>query len=304
MMMDMNQMYYFKKIVESDCNLTEASKRIHISQSALSQFIGQLEESQSISIFERKHNRLISLTPAGEIIYDSVTKILKQYEEMLNQIKDIQEGDQITLYFGATSSYPQTLLPEFFTQFALQHSNIHVNLVENGAVNIHERFLNAEFDFALLVEPIVIPEGFAETRRVFNDELAAFMSDAHPLAGIDKVTWEQIANYPIVTLNEDYGTHKKVLQAFKSRGLEANFVFFSSAWQYLIDSIKKDSKTITIMPYTTPTFAKSDHIITKAFAEREQFTIVLAKRLHKKESRAIRMVERMLLAHLPSIDAR
>lgn len=46
MVMDINQMYYFKKIVESDFNLTEATKKIHISQSALSQFIAQLEETQ------------------------------------------------------------------------------------------------------------------------------------------------------------------------------------------------------------------------------------------------------------------
>lgn len=237
MVMDINQMYYFKKIVEPDFNLTEAAKKIHISQSALSQFIAQLEETQNITLCERKHNRLISLTATGSTIYEYVNTILKYYEEMNEKISEIQAKDIKTFRFGAIASFSQTLLPEFFTQFSMKYPNIHIDLVENGANNIHERFLNSEFDFALLAEPINIPEDFAETRLVFQGELAAFMSDAHPLAKEDKVTWEDIAEYPIITLNQDYGTYQKVHASFEKRNLKPNFAFFSSAWQYLIDSI-------------------------------------------------------------------
>ncbi len=37
--MDIVQMGYFINIVENNCNLSLAAKKIHISQSALSQFI-------------------------------------------------------------------------------------------------------------------------------------------------------------------------------------------------------------------------------------------------------------------------
>lgn len=81
--MDIIQLSYLVNIVKYNFNLSEASKRIHVTQSALSQFISNFEEREEIRLFQRKNNRLVGLTESGEIIYKYAQEILSKYDEMI-----------------------------------------------------------------------------------------------------------------------------------------------------------------------------------------------------------------------------
>ena len=78
--MDIKQLKNFVVIVESDFNLSETSKKIHISQPALSQMFLHFEREENIELFKRSNGRLQSLTPAGENFYYTAIELLKQYE--------------------------------------------------------------------------------------------------------------------------------------------------------------------------------------------------------------------------------
>ena len=85
--MEISQLYYLIKIVESDYNLSLAAKNIHISQPALSQFISTFEKDNEVELFNRKNGRLQNMTEAGKNIYDYAIKILELYEEMEDVIR-------------------------------------------------------------------------------------------------------------------------------------------------------------------------------------------------------------------------
>lgn len=69
-------MTYFINIVECGCNLSIAAKKIHISQSALSQFVTNFESTEGVQLFNRRNGRLESLTEAGGKIYRFATEIV------------------------------------------------------------------------------------------------------------------------------------------------------------------------------------------------------------------------------------
>jgi DNA-binding transcriptional LysR family regulator len=48
--MDIQQLYYFMNIVECGCNLSLAAKKIHITQSALSQLIINFETNEELKM--------------------------------------------------------------------------------------------------------------------------------------------------------------------------------------------------------------------------------------------------------------
>lgn len=85
--MDITQMNYFITIVECGCNLSLAAKRIHISQSALSQFITNFERDEEIELFVRSNGRLEELTPSGKKVYAYALKIVKMHEEMQETVR-------------------------------------------------------------------------------------------------------------------------------------------------------------------------------------------------------------------------
>lgn len=77
--MNISQMEYLVEIVQSNFNITAASQKLYVSQSAISQFIKNFEEQNEVALFVRKNGRIINLTPAGKNIYDSTLEVLEKY---------------------------------------------------------------------------------------------------------------------------------------------------------------------------------------------------------------------------------
>ena len=76
MPMDITQMNYLINIVECGCNLSLAAKKIHISQSALSQFVTNFENDEEVLLFNRRNGRLDGLTESGERIFRYAQEIV------------------------------------------------------------------------------------------------------------------------------------------------------------------------------------------------------------------------------------
>ena len=91
-------MTYFINIVECGCNLSIAAKKIHISQSALSQFVTNFESTEGVQLFNRRNGRLESLTEAGGKIYRFATEIVNRHEEMQSMIQYIIQVDEYVAY--------------------------------------------------------------------------------------------------------------------------------------------------------------------------------------------------------------
>ena len=99
--MDITQLKYFVCIVESDYNLSAASKKLHISQPALTQYIRKFEDEEGIELFTRMSGRLNGLTVSGENFYSNakivIENALKRFfsPEFLNRIDDVIVFNQL-----------------------------------------------------------------------------------------------------------------------------------------------------------------------------------------------------------------
>ena len=180
--MDIIQMYYFINIVECSCNLSLAAKKIHISQSALSQFVKNFEENESIQLFHRKNGRLDGLTEAGERIYRYSTEIVSKYEEMQNAIQSESAKQKGTIRLGLPSLILRFYFSNILPNFLLKHPHIDIQIIESGGVDLRQKLLAEELNYALLIEPTSLDTKKYEQHIIQMDEYVAFMDKNHPLA--------------------------------------------------------------------------------------------------------------------------
>lgn len=124
--MDIVQMGYFINIVENNCNLSLAAKKIHISQSALSQFITQFETNEGLQLFHRKNGRLEKLTEAGERVYHFATEIVEKYEDMQRMIQTESTKQKGTIRLGIPSLILRVYFANILPDFLLKHPNIDI----------------------------------------------------------------------------------------------------------------------------------------------------------------------------------
>ena len=123
--LDLDQLQSFCAI--ADCgSFTEAARRVHKTQSAVSMQIKRLEERLGHSLLLRD-GRGVSLTQQGEQLYAHARKMLRTNAEILDLFSD--QGDlQGSIRFGVPDDYAVRLLPAILSSFQKTHPKIVVDV--------------------------------------------------------------------------------------------------------------------------------------------------------------------------------
>lgn len=117
-------------------SFTRAGKELHMTQSAVSKQVAQLEELLSVSLFYRASSGLL-LTPTGETYYHDAQKILQQLEiSTLNLMAHGTEADILQITSHATFC-AQWLIPAL-KGFRQAHPFIHLDISEQASVLLDE----------------------------------------------------------------------------------------------------------------------------------------------------------------------
>lgn len=240
-------MYYFINIVECSCNLSLAAKKIHISQSALSQFVKNFEENESIQLFHRKNGRLDGLTEAGERIYRYSTEIVSKYEEMQNAIQSESAKQKGTIRLGLPSLILRFYFSNILPNFLLKHPHIDIQIIESGGVDLRQKLLAEELNYALLIEPTSLDTKKYEQHIIQMDEYVAFMDKNHPLASKELMEWKDLEAYQLGTFIKSFTTYGLIEEKLKKEKITAKLVHLSSSWDYLVESTY-GTDIISILP--------------------------------------------------------
>jgi 2-polyprenyl-3-methyl-5-hydroxy-6-metoxy-1,4-benzoquinol methylase len=107
---------HLKLIIEIDKvgSLSKASKRLYLTQSALSHQLKKLEDYLGVKVFHRIDNQLL-FTEAGKELRDRAKAILGEYEELESRINEIKASQLSKYIHGYSPSEAQRLLDQATT---------------------------------------------------------------------------------------------------------------------------------------------------------------------------------------------
>ena len=97
-----HHLHYFWAVAKQG-NLTRAAEQLHVSQSALSTQIRQLEEDLGQNLFERR-GRSLELTEAGRIALDYAEQIFSRGEELWATLREGRSSQRQVLRMGAVAT--------------------------------------------------------------------------------------------------------------------------------------------------------------------------------------------------------
>jgi LysR family transcriptional regulator, transcriptional activator of nhaA len=98
--------------VAKEGNLTRAAARLHVSQSALSTQIRQLEEQLGLPLFERDRQRM-TLTEAGRMALSYAESIFAAGQEMVSVLRGERPRDRNVLRVGSVSTLSRNFQENF-----------------------------------------------------------------------------------------------------------------------------------------------------------------------------------------------
>lgn len=274
--MDINQMHYFINIVECGCNLSLTAKKIHISQSALSQFITQFEQNEDLLLFNRKNGRLDGLTEAGEKILRFAKEIVAKHEEMDLTIQNESAKQQGTIRLGIPSLILRVYFSHILPKLLLDNPNINIQIVEGGGVALRQKFLTDDLNYAILIEPTSLDDKQYEQHIIQMDEYVAFMDKNHPLAQKELLEWQDLASYQLATFNKTFTTYHALTEKLAKEKIKTKITYTSSTWDYLVD-LTQGNQIITILPQPISHFVDQERYKMVRFRDFIPFNIWLCR---------------------------
>lgn len=149
--MTTKELIYFKQIADEK-NISQAAKKLFLSQPSLSQYLKRLEDNLGISLFDRTASGL-SLTYAGERYYLMATQVLKMYENFELEISDINHLRAGRLNIGITRHLGSCVLPHILPRFHSICPNIKLAISEVTSSLQEEQLLSGKLDFSLMHAP-------------------------------------------------------------------------------------------------------------------------------------------------------
>lgn len=103
---------YFLTIVEEG-SITKAAEKLFVSQPSLSQYLKRLESSLGVELFNHGSSPL-KLTYAGQLYYHHVQDAQRREQNILKEIRDIQEDRGGVIRLGMAVWRTACLLPEVY----------------------------------------------------------------------------------------------------------------------------------------------------------------------------------------------
>lgn len=204
--MTLQQLKYVTTVAETE-TITEAAKRLFISQPSLTKAIHELEKEMTVQIFNRT-NKGISLTKEGEDFLGYARQVLEQAAILEDKYKGSEGGKK---------------------QFCV--STQHYSFAVNAFVDLIKKYGQEEYDFSLReTQTYEIIEDVARIRSEigilflnnFNEAIInkilkshdlefhplfvarphVFISRKHPLAAKSIITNEELTPYPYLSFEQ------------------------------------------------------------------------------------------------------
>tara|TARA_B100000767_G_C19753945_1_gene532035 strand:- start:244 stop:1125 length:882 start_codon:yes stop_codon:yes gene_type:complete len=159
--MDIKHLKHFLALAEN-LHFGKASAACHISLSALSRNIRQLEEQLGASLFNRD-NRSVQLTNQGQTFVAYARSAVGEWDAICHQLKDsngkTQLQGEVSLYCSVTAVY--SLLFDLFQRFRKDHPNIEIKLHTGDPDQGITHVISGEEDLAIAARPKTIPRELA-----------------------------------------------------------------------------------------------------------------------------------------------
>jgi DNA-binding transcriptional LysR family regulator len=188
-------------------SFTKAADFLHMTQPAVTFQIRQLEEHFNTRLFDRTHNR-ISLTEAGETVFQYAERILGLYSEMDNKVRALT-GEVIgVLMLGASTTVADYHLPALLGEFQSKFKDVKIRLRMSNTLGVVHMVEANEVDVGIVEGPVNNKN--LVTRVCWQDRLMVICPPGHTLAGRKTVTVEDLLPFPFICREEGSGTREVI----------------------------------------------------------------------------------------------
>ncbi|MCM2269141.1 MAG: LysR family transcriptional regulator [Thermoanaerobaculia bacterium] len=178
MELEVRDLRLVRAIVE-DGGLVRAAERLHLTPSALSHRLADLERRAGVPLFRRGGRRLVP-TPAGETLFDSAPRLLTAMAEAEAAVRRTAEARAAVVRVATECYTCYHWLPAVLSRFEREHPRVEVRIVLPATRRAVLALLDGELDLAISDSPQ--RDGRLALHPLFRSDFVAVVAPSHPWA--------------------------------------------------------------------------------------------------------------------------
>lgn len=198
--LEIRHLRYFLAVAEAG-SFSRAADRLGISQPSVSQQMRDLEAGLRVTLFQRRGKRIL-LTPTGLIFQEHAQAILRQVENLLQELSS--EPDQLrgSLHIGVVPILNVALMPRLLGLFAADHPGLSLIVEEISSTEIETALEEGRMDVGLGFLTRHSPNLHYES--LCTDAFSLIVAGNHPWAGRNIIPVSELHQQRLLQLPETF----------------------------------------------------------------------------------------------------
>ncbi|WP_159042103.1 LysR family transcriptional regulator [Streptomyces sp. SCSIO 75703] len=223
------QLEYFVAAAETG-SVTAAAAKVHLTQSAVSTALSELEDNLGVQLFLR-HARGLKLTTPGRQALADARRLLSGVDELRDSAREVQSALSGSLVVGCYSTLAAVLLPRVIADFVARYPDVDLGFIEGSGQYLVSQLRGVGCDLALMYEAdeLRLAKDLRMT-ALYAAEPYVLLARHHPLAERDAVGVADLAAEPMILFDLPPGA-TYFLSLFKEAGLTPDVRYRSTNFE-------------------------------------------------------------------------
>ncbi len=216
-MLNPHQLNVFVVATET-LNFTKTAKRLHLTQSSVSQHIKALEQKLGMELFVRS-GRVLEITDAGKVFLPMAREIVNSSIKAAEQMELLKEEVHGHLVVGCVTAPGKYVLPSLLVEFHRKYPKVRIScevfplkMTMDGLSNGSTHFAFTNLD--------ALDHQSAEFKLYLVEPIDLIVQLEHPWAKKGSISIDELRAGQFIMRDRDSGTYMNVKRALKDAGLD------------------------------------------------------------------------------------
>lgn len=201
-MINLKELQIFLAAAENG-SFSEAGRQMHISQSAVSQMVGNLERQFGTVLFERS-GRSMHLTETGQALLPMARELLAAANRLEESMLSMQQDVAGQTIIGCSTTSGKYLLPLLIANFRKSFPKVRIDVHVASRQSVISKVLEGYYGLAVTSKVIDQPD--LEYQDFFSDEIVLVVPKNHPWARFPKIYPDDLLDEQFILREEGAGT--------------------------------------------------------------------------------------------------
>ena len=213
-------------------SMTKAAGRLHLTQSALSHQLRDIEGRLGTALFTRLGRSMV-LTEPGRRVLDAARRVIGEVERAEEDVRRLAGHGEGTIRVCTECYTGYHWLGAILAAFQTRHPRVTINVAAEETGGPVDALLDGRIDLAILIDPA--KDRRLRLRPLFDDEMVAIVPKQHPLARRTWTTPEALAQEHLLLYSSAPEESFALQRVLRPRGLVASRVSFIMLTEAMIE---------------------------------------------------------------------